>query len=324
MSKSMTTKLNEDAKRAIAGMNDQLRKLYERCDERRANRRKGDVLSSYDEGADIDKAMGDQKTYGENAAQKLAAALGIDTQELYRLRKVAQVWSRGEIEKLVERRSKQGNRLITFGHLWLVAGCTQQRTRDALLSKFFNEGTTIREFKAAIQQKLGKRGSGTGRPRLMPKGPSAGLAAMNKKTEDWLASFEGWDVAIFENLGNKPGEYASADLIEELEKAIDEQTKLEEHARTAKSKLTAALDATRKAFDSNGPPVKTSTPSRSKVGKRKSGSTSAEASNGAAPKKTAKKKSAAKKVQDAKAAVEQRRTVKKKKRPKPEPELATA
>jgi len=251
--------------------------------------------------------MGDEKKYGENAAVKLAAAIGKDTQELYRLRKVAQVWSKDEIEKMLNRKSKAGKRTITFGHLWLTAGCDRATTRTALIKTFFEEGTTIREFKALIQKRLGKRGGGVGRPRIAPKGPAAGLSAMAKKTTEWLESFDGWDTAIFDNLGNKPGDFASAELVSDLQTALDDQTKLEKKVQANKRKITAALDATKKSLRSGKAKIGSSTPSRPKK-------KSAKASSNGAPKKTAKKKSAAARVAAAKGKVGGRRkaTVKKK------------
>ena len=311
MAKSITMKLNEDVKRAIAGMNPILKKLFTQIDDKLAGIRKSDVMGHYDLGVLIDKAMGDEKKYGENAAAKLAVAIGKPTDDLYRLRKVAKTWSKAEVEKLISRKSKQGHRTLTFGHLWLTAGCDRATTRLALLKTFFNEGTTIREFKALIQKKVGKRGGGKGRPRVAPKGPSAGLAAMTKKTCDWLESFDGWDSSIFENLGNKPGDFATTALVEGLETAIEENARLEEQVKSNKRKLTAALDATRKAIRSSKAKIPTTTPSRPK----KKSSTPKASSNGA-PKKKKKKKSAAARIAAARGAVggHRKKTGKKKRR----------
>ncbi|MCA9362161.1 hypothetical protein KC906_02195, partial [Candidatus Kaiserbacteria bacterium] len=118
--KSLTTKMNDDANRAIKGMNPSLKKLYTQCEAKFTDLQRSDVLAHYELGVFIDQAMGDEKKYGENAAAKLAAALQKDTNELYRLRKVAKTWTRGEVEKLISRKSKAGARTITFGHLWLT------------------------------------------------------------------------------------------------------------------------------------------------------------------------------------------------------------
>ena len=265
--------------RAVASMNPDLKKLYESCEGIVAKIETGSIQGRYDLGAKIETAM-DEKKYGEEAANKLAEALHIATSELYRCRSVAQVWTRAELKKLLGQTTKVG-KALTWNHLTTIAGVRDDKKfRQSLIKKAFAECLTVRDLQAAIKGKLGTRGNNsTGRPRLKPKSPTAGLAQLHRLSDGFLSSQDVLEESIFESLSNNPGEYASTDLVEQLQTALDEQKLLAQRAETNTRKISAALQATQKALQAGETAEKT--PSRKKTTSRKKPTTKA-ATNGEA------------------------------------------
>jgi hypothetical protein len=289
----------ENTSRAVSAMNPELRALYESCEGIVAKIETGSIQGRYDLGAKVEASMNEKK-YGEDAANKLADALNIATSELYRCRTVAQIWTRAELKALLGRKNK-AKKAITWNHLTTVAGVRDDKKfRQQLLKKIFDESLTVRDLQAVIKGKLGSRGNNTtGRPRIKPKSPTAGLAQLHRLTGGFLSSQEVLETSIFESLANNPGEYASTDLVGQLQTALDEQKLLGTQAEANTRKISAALQATQQALQAGEAAASEKTPSRTKMTKKKkksgakaNGKPSGKVESNGAPKKRVKKKGA--------------------------------
>lgn len=281
-------------KTAVSGMNKALRGIYEECAGFLHEEQLGRILAYYRIGQRAAKTL-DAGTYGENAAQLLAAALELSTADLYRMRMVAETIPEEEMQKLMNRKGKLTGKKLTWSALFTIVSVQDNsKLRAKLFNEYFAHELTTRDLTAMIQGELGVRGNNrAGRPSLAPRTPAAGLAKLHRSSQTLLEQIDVMDEAIFTALADNPKEYASEEMVEELQKAYDEQVQLAETAQATARKLAAALEATQLAVQSrsdNSKAVDKAKVARKK--KRAAGRDEAQVngngSNGEAPRKKKK------------------------------------
>jgi len=236
-----------------------LRKVYADLQKRFGSLSKNDIMARYEIGRRIDNVLTDEKKYGANAANQLAAALGKSEGEIYNLKNVSVTWSREDLQELLEIRNAKNNEL-TFTHLRALASIRTAKTRKRFYNTWLKEGLTTRELDNAIQTELGQRSAG-GRAGSAPRSPSAGLTQLHKLVNRLLESQDHLDEAVFDKIDEEPESNADAKLLHALETADGDLAALSVKLDANRRKVASALDTVHRVILSRQG-VETETPSR--------------------------------------------------------------
>ena len=246
MSKTAVTAASKEAKRALGKMTPALRKVFDKISDKLRNLARVDILSRYDLGTQIQTAMGDDRKYGEQVAETLAAALSINISQIYAWKSVASMYSKEEIQELIDRKMTNDGS-ITFTHLTLLAGCHKAQLRNKVTNAVFKDCLTSRDLLALIKENMDRtsnRAAGAQRPRS----PAAALAKFSKMTTALMEEQSGLEETLFESLSSEPGKYATDKLEEQLEDTALELSQLSKMVKSDTQKISAALDSVRRAL----------------------------------------------------------------------------
>jgi len=240
------------AEQAIAEMNPALRKVYDGLATKLSDMDKKSVMVRYEIGEKVDMIMSNDVKFGEGAADKLAAAFGINVSEVHRFRKFSTTWSRTELAKMLKRPMGETQRAISYNHLRVLSTVTQSRLRTQLTERVFKECLSIRDLQAIVTEKLGTRGNNpAGRKAAVPKTPSAGLSKLHTMTSSLLNSADAIESSVFDVLSTEADKYATDKLLDELEGAQEEQEQLIAAATQTLNKLKATSSQLRRVIVKN-------------------------------------------------------------------------
>lgn len=169
---------------AIGSMTPALKECYSQASELMLGVNQGNITARHQVGDVVADALNsdDVEQYGKKAAAMLAVALDIPKQELYRCKVFAETYTAPQVNRLVKRRTLS-NRRLTWTHLDALIRVPKAETREALLEKFFKDDLTTRALQNLIKQKLGKRGSGKGRPKATPKTLEGAVAVLERQAK---------------------------------------------------------------------------------------------------------------------------------------------
>lgn len=245
------------AERAISEMNDSLLGVFEQIRDKCVEASKVDILTRYDIGVLMKDVMADASTYGTDATEKLAAALGMGVPNLYAHQQVAAAWDREELQKLLTRKEAKTGYHLSWSHAVALSTVASKKMRKELVAQCFEEQLQAKDLSAIIRQQLGSRGNNKrGRPMAVPRSPAAGLAKLHRLTASLINSQDVWEEAIFDRLAERPGSYASDNVLEQLAAAEEAQTRLEVTARHNRQRIRTALDAVQRAIKVSPPKKK--------------------------------------------------------------------
>lgn len=187
-----------------------------------------------------------------NSVKCFAECLHIEADQLLRMRRLAEWWTtREDVDKWL--------RLGTqWSHVQQVLSLQDDRARDTMLKTAANDGWTVRQLTAAVQQHLGKRqseGSGKHKPLRMPvtvAGRVTHIAAMAEKLTEHLTHMLG---AGLEKMaaetprdeltsGNTAaGLQATIDILDELDTTVRREiTRLRSLVETLQAAATAQAE----------------------------------------------------------------------------------
>lgn len=264
----MTTELSiekQQQKAALADMTPELREIYEEIKTKQESMVKNTVLSTYEVGELVARATTNKTKYGEAAVETLAAALGkhYTASDLYKYRALAKAYTREQIEKLVEQKTRGGGR-ISVTHLVKLAGQPAQKRRE-LTRAVFEEDLTTDELAMRIQGPREKKDSDGGRKPKPPKTISKGLKDIGDYCTGVRKRVNIWDQHVFRRIQKAPPELCDEDLLFQLEKTRKAEEKAIEDSQHIIEKLDDSIARVKRV-----------------LAQRKSG-------NGAAKKKPAKK-----------------------------------
>jgi hypothetical protein len=229
---------------AVLDMGKELHTLYEKIRDKFMRAAQDDILARYDIGTMIHTAMSNEKKYGNDAAEKLALALDVSVSSLYVHQQVAVTWSRADLKALISRVEPESGYHLAWGHLWALSTVAKPDSRAALVEECFENVLSVRDFKHHVETMLGTRTNNPkGRPRSVPRSPSAGLATLRKLTNSLVNAQNVFDESVFDRLVEHPAEYATPAIIEQLKSAEEDQSRLELTAQNNLVRLKAALAA---------------------------------------------------------------------------------
>lgn len=203
-------------------MNPKLRKLRAEILTEIERLAEANILARYEIGIRV-KESTNEKTYGTGAVERLAESFGkqFTADQLLQCRRLAQAFSRSQIEKLANRKTSGGN-LVSYTHLAVLAGLPPDK-RHEFQKRIFKEDLTTDELMAAVQADLGRRknkkseGGALGRPLAVPKTITAGLAQIGKFQAEIHRRRKVWTEAVFEKISTASPEDCTPKLLENLE-----------------------------------------------------------------------------------------------------------
>jgi hypothetical protein len=143
---------------------------------------------------------GDGKsTYGTGAMRKLAVALHRSEEFLRQYAMVADVWTAREVQGIVKRPDRKGNRL-TWSHLIEIAGITCSKEREALLEETRAHCYSVRELKGRIADHGDDTDEHPDEATDRPANFHAGVRKMAAQAEILVNNAELWKTAVFERV----------------------------------------------------------------------------------------------------------------------------
>jgi hypothetical protein len=228
-------------------MNAELSAVYQKIHALLDEVDKSNVLARWSLGREIEGVMTDERKFEPGAAQKLADALNIDVQELYRYRNFSTKYTKQEITALLKRKTSNG-RAITWSHLDHLTRVPTDAARVKLTDAVFDQNLNVRELAAAIQKKFGNRSNNPkGKGKVGPKTPGAALSLLTKHAQS--------DSDTFAVVGNHmasvigaPAKFASDDFLGDLVEAktqltviADSATELLESLANAEAAVSRSL-----------------------------------------------------------------------------------
>jgi hypothetical protein len=132
--------------------NKHLKRVYEQIRELLKKDLKRGGLARYEIGARVRKVKDDPKKYGKNAVLLLSSLLGLkgDT-TLYGYARVAETWSRNQVEQLLARPTPRGVG-ISFSHLVALSNVKKDDYRKEMLAKAISQGWSHAELELELNQ----------------------------------------------------------------------------------------------------------------------------------------------------------------------------
>lgn len=248
----------------VAEMNPHLQKLFIKMGEVWDDAAGSELLKRYELGELVNEAMSDERKYGQQVLAKLAQALDVKPDYLYRCRRLAQLWGLTELEALRERRHKNGRR-IEFTHLVLISAVSSSADRDRLIEEFFEKGLTTRRLIERVKEVTGKSKRGQ---LARPKSPTAGLAAMQKFAADYLEKSTIWNDVVFEPIEDVISNERDTSHLEELIATKTSHQAVRQHVEANIKKLEKCIECARQAQEEKQKVKrhpKTTTPSRQRA-----------------------------------------------------------
>ena len=216
----------------IGEMTPALKSCYDQVCTLMTSVQQGNITARYKTGVIVADALDstDTQLYGKGAASRLASALNIQKQELYRCKVFASTYTSKEVKKLLTRRTPSGRR-ITWSHLDALIRIEQPGLRRKLLDRVFAEDLNTRELQRIIKEKCGKRGNGKGRPKASPKTVHGLLAVLDKKFKDILDFYPVATEKLNEAIGT-PAEHLFDGYHEYVNSLADQKAAVVEAVKT--------------------------------------------------------------------------------------------
>jgi hypothetical protein len=231
----------KESKKALQDMTADLLSIYEDLNTKLTVLAKTDVMSRYDIGRGVRKALKDPGKYGTSAAKQLAAALQVGESTLYHFKQLADVWTnKADLVELMKRRDGVGHGL-SFGHLLVITTLSKESERKKILMRWSKECLGVKDMTAIAQQILGR----TSAPRagIRPKTPTAGLVSASKVLGNLQTAHENLSESVFENLDVEPGKFADKKLVERLEGLESQMSAAVLDIASDRRKIAVALDS---------------------------------------------------------------------------------
>lgn len=231
----------KQTKEAISQMNPALKLVYERLATNLQAQYKNEVLSRYEVGKEIASVVVDQRKYGQNAAQLLAAALNMSTSLLYNLRTLYNQWKDDYqgLKKITERLTVGGIPL-TYSQLLLISQLPDEADRHSIVDRCISECLTVEELKAIIYEKFGKRSNNPGG--ITPRNPTAGVAVMTKALDRLVEGHSKIQKSVFDKIENKPEDFANDKTVEKIEALVEQINESRKLLAEDERRATATLD----------------------------------------------------------------------------------
>jgi len=237
---------------AVAGMSGDLRSIYDVCYKLYSELTGNDIVLRYEIGQHVAAVLEEPDKYGTDAAGLLATSLGEPVSWIYSCRRVAGAWSLEEIGAITGKEGPGGKRL-TWSHLdAIVKENLSRRDRQSLLSECIKKGLSVRDVNGLVLDLIGKSGNnqaGRQTTYVAPRSPSSALQQMHKATMAIVDRQKTWGSSLFDKVEQQPGDYASADFLNELAEAVEEQSVLEAMAAQNKRKLQVVLATIREVVE---------------------------------------------------------------------------
>lgn len=207
---------------AIATMTTSTLKEYNDIRRRAEDLTRADLMTKHHIGTRINAMLSDENTYGSNAVGKLAIALNVSKDYLYKLKHIAVVWTKDELQEIVDLSTGDSTKMpVTYSHLEVLASIPKKSKRDKLLARVMDHWLTVQQLIDLVREELGVRRQNTG-PR-MPKTTSAAinkLTAMSTKVMEYAPILH---KALSENFNEKE---VDNELVAALQVALSEQRNL--------------------------------------------------------------------------------------------------
>src|ERR1700739_2693145 len=106
----------KERQEALASLNQELRKIHDHIQKKRASALRVEIISCYEIGSWINQVRGDEQLYGHGAVRRLAISLGWgDSEKVENLlgdyQRLAAAWSREELDDLLPRKNVRGQHI---------------------------------------------------------------------------------------------------------------------------------------------------------------------------------------------------------------------
>jgi hypothetical protein len=154
-------------------------------------------------------------TYGAKAVQALKLSFGWDDGVIYQALHVAESFTPGQIEKVVQMRSPEGKPL-TYSHVVALSSVEDDSKRENLLRQAVKEGWTSKKLaNAAALSAQGKQEERRGRPLAVPKSFDTLLDQQRDFARDFLERNSAVWTHAEHSLSTRAGDLLQEDLTEE-------------------------------------------------------------------------------------------------------------
>lgn len=248
------------------------------------------LIHRHQVGKIVDTLLLEPSKFGDAVIHKIASYLGgaWSSDELYQCRSFAVTYTVAEIERLLKRPMLGGGR-ITWTHLSGLCRLTNDVVRKDIQEQIFVRGTSAKEFRRELQEKLGRKGKGGRRP-IPPKSIAAGLSQMNRFAGEAKMRESGWSKSIFSAVKTAGPDQITPELRTALQDSRNLQTQLQADVAILIEQLDIAIERADTVLSKKiAPPVEKAGNGSAKKKKSKSANTvdatAAHTTNGSAKKK---------------------------------------
>ena len=235
--------LKEKRDKFLEGQEQECRDHIQKINDIFARDDKSNLEKKYELGCAIrdlrdDLSNGNETSYGQNRVGKVCDMFGWERGLVYGTLAVVEAFPQEVITTLCNRPFPNG-RLITFGHLRVLARVKRQATRGGLLEKTIANGWTRAELEAEILKRSEDKGKdGRGRSLKQPKDLPDLIRQQEQTARPFIArAKEVWDkpeASIRELVGKLPAAQVTED---QLKKLKDHASILRELIEKAKKEL---------------------------------------------------------------------------------------
>ncbi len=295
----------QQAAKTLAKLPEALQKMKDRVEQKLVAGDHSIILNRHDIGVMLKQVHDDEAKYGSAAIEKLATVLHRSASELYSFKQIAEVYSRDELEKLVERRSTSGAKL-SYSHVRALSSVSGEKERRSLETQFFKTVMTVDEMIAKIKGIEGER-SNNRKSLATGTNPTGGLVRLSRMSEVFLREREIFTRAL-SGLEAMEEEKYNDKLLQQLQDAESNQRNLESFAAESRRRLDVLVDKTTKLVATRDSAKRPSRAEKESKGTRAAPAPAPAAEDDAdvdpapAPRRTSTAKAAATKAAPAKAA----------------------
>ena len=284
------TPYQAERKEAWERMSPELRKVAKAIEEKLTHLRDTAVLTFYEIGELVFKAVGTRGKYGTGAMELLQAYLpatkAIGTLRYARL--FVNTYSRKEVAAATRAAEKNGHEFNQTHWIVIVqrAGSRKAKLRRQGVEMVIEHGYSAAELQKQLEYLEGRntRNAPQGRKPSPPKTPLAGLFQMSRYHRDVGGRIDLWTEHVFEPLATMPGEEIEEKLVAQVETTKSDLLDTARACNELAGKCDETLSKMKKAKEGTKPP-EAKKPDRME--------------RPAAKKKGAKKKKSAKKKREA-------------------------
>ena len=170
----------------------------------------------YDTGELLKPAQAEAGKYGTNAIGKLEGHTGIPKEQLYKMIKFVEVYTRKQLTELVKLQSERGKRL-TWGHVVHLLSVADVKHRDKLAHDAAVQEWSAEDLGKQLISKRGNLRPGSGRKFFKPKTLGQCVANLAGSVDDYVKRKGSvWDVTL-EELAEKAADQYTPEMIPELD-----------------------------------------------------------------------------------------------------------